>query len=320
MQKFQLTLLLTLSALMLQAQTPKVLILGLDGCRQDALRAANTPNIDALLPNALYSFDALTEYPTWSGPGWSSLLTGVWSAKHGVLENSFAGNNLDTYPCIFNYIEEFNPALRTASFVDWEPIQDYIIDVADVDFYSSLPTYFLADEEIRTKAVQELSENNPDVMFVYFGSIDEAGHTTTFSPSNPIYISAIEEVDGFIGEIMEALQSRPTYDDENWLVILSPDHGGENFGHGEAKEVERNTFQIYWNKDFTEQEIIKDSTKYKVKGKYSLFNNNDKYARATDAAPYNFGTTQDLLLNAAFAPQGFPEILPLYQTKTGTVV
>lgn len=302
---------LSLSTVLL-SQTPKVLIIGLDGCRQDALRAANTPHIDALLPNALYSYDALTEYPTWSGPGWSSLLTGVWSDKHGVLENSFAGSNFEDYPCLFNYIEEFNPGLRTVSLVDWKPIHDYITNGADENYYSPLATYFLADEEIRTKAVQELTFNNPDAMFVYFGSIDEAGHTTTFSASNPIYISAIEDVDGYIGEIMDALQSRPTYNDEDWLVILSPDHGGESFGHGEAKEVERNTFQIYWNENFSSEEIIKDSTIYKVNGKYSLFNNNDKYARALNASYYNFGTSQDFTIECRIRTTGFtgdPSIL-----------
>src|SRR5688572_21109732 len=44
----------------------KLLIIGIDGCRGDALMGANTPNVHALLPNSVYSLDALTEAPTWS--------------------------------------------------------------------------------------------------------------------------------------------------------------------------------------------------------------------------------------------------------------
>lgn len=97
MKNLLITILTFFTVLLVNAQN-KVLILGLDGCRSSALLAANTPNIDTLLNHATYSFDALTQYPTWSGPGWSSMLTGVWEEKHGVLDNSFLGSNYNNYP------------------------------------------------------------------------------------------------------------------------------------------------------------------------------------------------------------------------------
>lgn len=93
-----LSLLLLLTGSMFAQSTPKVLILGIDGCRPDALQAAATPNIDGLLQESVYSYDALTEGPTWSGVGWSGMLTGVWLAKHGVTDNSFSGSNFAAYP------------------------------------------------------------------------------------------------------------------------------------------------------------------------------------------------------------------------------
>ena len=59
----------------LSGGTKKLLIIGIDGCRGDALMGANTPNVHALLPNSVYSLDALTEAPTWSGNGWSTMLS-----------------------------------------------------------------------------------------------------------------------------------------------------------------------------------------------------------------------------------------------------
>src|SRR4051812_20813467 len=71
------------------ARAKKVLIIGIDGCRPDALRAAKAPNLEALIRDGAYSGKAQTGDATISGPGWSSMLTGVWRAKHGVRDNRF---------------------------------------------------------------------------------------------------------------------------------------------------------------------------------------------------------------------------------------
>ena len=55
----------------LPASARKVLFIGVDGCRWDAIVAANAPGIDGLLAHAIYSGNGLTEYKTWSGTGWS---------------------------------------------------------------------------------------------------------------------------------------------------------------------------------------------------------------------------------------------------------
>ena len=89
---FILTLFLNLSAIS-QIPQRKVLFIGIDGCRWDAIVAANTPAIDGLLSTAIYSGQGLTEYKTWSGTGWSNMLSGTWHTKHGVTDNTFAGSN-----------------------------------------------------------------------------------------------------------------------------------------------------------------------------------------------------------------------------------
>jgi hypothetical protein len=43
-----------------QTGTRKVLFIGIDGCRWDALQAADAPNLDNLLNNSVYSSDGLT--------------------------------------------------------------------------------------------------------------------------------------------------------------------------------------------------------------------------------------------------------------------
>ena len=111
------SLLLALCPLLLLSQTPTshVLIIGIDGVRSDALTAANTPNLDALISAGVYSPDALNDDITISGPGWSDILCGVRSDKHLVVDNSFSGSNYDDYPSLFQRIEDTYSTVNTVS-------------------------------------------------------------------------------------------------------------------------------------------------------------------------------------------------------------
>src|SRR5580765_8521405 len=106
MRHFLLVALL-LSAAISFADEPKVkkvLYIGLDGTRFDAIEKADTPNLDALMKDGIYSDtclilgDRYQKNDTISGPGWSSILTGVWADKHGVHDNSFLGSHYKEFP------------------------------------------------------------------------------------------------------------------------------------------------------------------------------------------------------------------------------
>ena len=98
----KLLLILLCLPLFITAQTTKkVLLIGIDGCRADALELANTPTIDYLISNGIYSPDALNDDITISGPGWSAILCGVWSDKHLSVDNSFVGTDYTNYPLFF---------------------------------------------------------------------------------------------------------------------------------------------------------------------------------------------------------------------------
>ncbi len=217
----------------------RVLIIGLDGARPDAIQLANTPTIDALVANGTYSWDALNEGTTSSGPGWSNILTGVWQDKHGVVDNSFNGSDFTSYPPLFKRIEEHDPDLYTISICEWRPINDFIItQTADEVINTSGP----ADTE--AKVISALTSKDPDVMFVHLDSPDHAGHSYGFSQDIPQYISTLEAVDTSIGKMLEALESRATREEENWLIIITTDHGGLGNSHGGSSLDERNVFFI----------------------------------------------------------------------------
>ena len=66
-----------------QDKKRKVLMIGIDGCRSDALSQALTPNIDSIIAHGAYSLQAQTGNYTVSGAGWSNTFTGVWENKQG---------------------------------------------------------------------------------------------------------------------------------------------------------------------------------------------------------------------------------------------
>lgn len=267
----------------------KLLIIGIDGCRGDALMGANTPNVHSLLSNSVYSLDALTEAPTWSGNGWSTMLSGVTHLKHGVTDNSFSSPNFTTYPSFLKRLETYNSALKTMSIVHWAPINTYIVD--GIDLEKTLTT----DLAVKNEVVNALTNDNPDALFMHFDDVDHAGHSYGFSVNVPQYKASIETTDGYIGEILTALRNRPNHANEDWLVIIAPDHGGIVTGtsgsHGGSSYEERNIFTIFNNKNFVAHKIEKAAdVTTSITGSFVNFNANTVYA-STNNALYNFGTS-----------------------------
>ena len=51
------------------------------------------------------------------------------------------------------------------------------------------------------------------------------------------YVQSIETVDEQIGQLLDAVLARPTYVSEDWLVLVTTDHGGlENLHGGQSAE------------------------------------------------------------------------------------
>ncbi|WP_327414186.1 alkaline phosphatase family protein [Streptomyces sp. NBC_01233] len=236
------------------AGTGKVLVIGIDGAVLDRVKAANAPNLQGLMAQGLTARSTLYANPmaaTSSGPGWSTIATGVWPDKHGVKDNSFTGKNYTAYPDFLTRIENAKPALNTYAAADWEPItstdQNGPIFSAKIDKRLSLKGdrdgYRGEDPKIAAAAAAELRDQNPDAAFVYLGEIDAAGHS--YGAASQQYLDTIARVDGLVGQLLTAVQNRPTYAQENWKVLVTTDHGHtDSGGHGGSTIQERGTFVI----------------------------------------------------------------------------
>lgn len=206
----------------------KLMIIGIDGTRPDAIMAASaqtpgTPNLD-LLSSQAASFNTLTGDISFSGPGWSSMLTGVWCDKHEVLENEFATKNFADYPHFFVRLKAAFPGAITASVSHWDKINLEIVGAHpnSSDHTITSPT----DAAVATEVANLLTSTEVDAIFMQFDDVDHQGHDCCFDPTNQAYLDTIKTTDGHVGTVLAALNSRPNIANEEWLILVSSDHGG----------------------------------------------------------------------------------------------
>ncbi|MFE5394814.1 alkaline phosphatase family protein [Streptomyces sp. NPDC056568] len=226
------------------AKTPKVLVIGLDGALLTRIKDADAPHLDALMaagltaPSSIYANPLA---PTMSGPGWSTLITGVWPDKHNVRDNAFTGHRFAQYPDFLTRIETAKPSLTTYAVSSWAPITDTVLS-ARVDTRVSTPSAEY-DTGTTSRAVARLANGNPDAVFVQLDNIDHAGHDHGAASSQ--YLAAIHGADAQVGQMVNAVRSRASYAGEDWLIMITADHGHTDAGgHGGSTLPERQTFLI----------------------------------------------------------------------------
>jgi hypothetical protein len=222
----------------------KVLIIGVDGCRADALKqemdSGRAPNLAWLAANGFYTLDSWHEDITISGPSWSSIMCGVYHLKHGVTGNTYSGSNYNAYPYFPTHAKEIDSTFKCVQYTEWAPMSNNVYNdgwdqkIIGTDGYS---------QGTGAAAVGLIQDPNTDLLFTYFDKVDLTGHSSGFSPANPAYNQAIDSVDVQVGKIIQAMRSRPTYAQEDWLVLVVTDHGGTGTGHGGESYEERH---IWW--------------------------------------------------------------------------
>ncbi|MES2594440.1 MAG: alkaline phosphatase family protein [Verrucomicrobiota bacterium] len=259
-------------------QGRRVLLIGIDGCRRDVMQQVtqdgSAPHLTRLANegHACWNMEAggqiigTLNQPTISGPGWSTLFTGVFASKHGVLGNGdkFTAGHFTQFPHYFRYLREAKPQAWLGSIVGdtWPEVNSILLTgsgeklandttiVSHEIVMEGEKARKLNDANVAKEAVRCLSQENPDVLFLHFLDVDHAGHQFGFSTAIPQYVSTLQQLDKYIGTVMAALQARPQFKDESWLVIVMTDHGGLERKHGGQSPEERQIFAFFHQPGF----------------------------------------------------------------------
>jgi predicted AlkP superfamily pyrophosphatase or phosphodiesterase len=111
-----------------------------------------------------------------------------------------------------------------AAIYNWEPLRNLSQPLSlDFSWYRDLAYVEHGDDLTADAAIHYLPELKPDFAFVYFGTVDTAGHR--FGWMSAEYLQQAERVDRQLGRLLAALP-------DGYHVLVQADHGGHERNHG----------------------------------------------------------------------------------------
>ena len=263
-----LALLCLLLAGAASAQTRKAVFIIVDGVPADMIERLHTPAIDEIAARGAYAraytggeVGGYSQTPTISAIGYTNLLTATWMNKHNVDGNSDLKPNYN-YWTIFRIAKEQPKEFRTALYSSWTDNRtvllgegkpetghlkiDFVCDGYELDTVrfpkrEKELQIFDIDEHVAREAARGIANDAPDLSWVYLWYTDDAGH---FEGNGAFFDEYTLKADRQIGQIWEAVRYREEHFGEEWMVVVTTDHGRteDGYGHGGQSARERTTW------------------------------------------------------------------------------
>ncbi|MCL2630647.1 MAG: alkaline phosphatase family protein [Firmicutes bacterium] len=212
---------------------PRLLFLGYDGLRADMIPLASNKETSAILrvANDGGLFLGRTggakkgDQRVMTAPGWAAIFTGVWTD-----ENKVKGNKgISAKDPIFY---TFHTAGIDAGFYYyWKNFHTHNYK----NQYASAPSIFNRSENDNLVTNQMLSaiSGNTSAIFGVLDRTDYYGHRTGFNNGGNKYRDSFTQSEKDANRLIDAIEARETYENEDWLIIIASDHGGYLLSHGE---------------------------------------------------------------------------------------
>ena len=219
------------------AETPPLVLISLDGFRWDygTLHPAETPNLRRLMSEGVTARSLIPVFPSNTFPNHVSIVTGLYPAHHGIINNTFFDSALGS---IFRYNQ--SASARDSRWWGGEPIWITAVKQgrasacsfwpgSEAEIGGLRPTYWKPYDYAGISFQQRLDElvawlrlpaaQRPAVVTFYLEETNGAGHR--HGPDSPQLIAAITLLDARVGALSDRLRAEGIAPN---LVIVS-DHG-----------------------------------------------------------------------------------------------
>lgn len=248
-----------------EGKVRKAVYVIIDGVTAEMVERLELPAIEEIASEGTYgrcftggTVGRYDQTPTISAIGYTNILTATWANKHNVWGNDNLSPNYN-YWTIFRIAKEQDREVTTGLFSSWQDnrtvllgegkpetgnlVIDYVCDGYELD-YEAFPNkeydlrIFDIDEHVSKKAAECIRENAPDLSWVYLWYTDDAGHIFGNGETMDDFIRL---ADRQVARIWEAVKYREANFNEEWMVIITTDHGREynGFHHGGQSYSER---------------------------------------------------------------------------------
>ena len=207
-----------------------VVILGIDGLGGSFVEAAQTPNLDALMAEGVWTLTMQNALPTSSSTNWMSMIGGTSPDQHGVLSNAWQPGDSTPPPTLFAVLRGQRPDAKSGMFHDWQDF-DRLVEPGVVDRREHPGD----EQETMDAAIAWADANAPALLFIHLDHVDHAGHLNTWG--SDAYYNAVASADALVGQLRGALEANGMW--PYTALLVSSDHGGVAFNHGADTPDER---------------------------------------------------------------------------------
>ena len=244
----------------------KVLWINIDGAVGEVVKNSLPADgaIAKMLKNSKYSWMGMSDNRILSVEQnedpvtWATMLTGVIPEMHNITDDSYTTNveynpgneneKVSHYQNIVGYISGNDVNMLSLCVTPWEKLNKNMLNNAKTTITSE------SDAQTRDVVLNNIMSEDYTFILADFSEMFEAGKNGGFKADNPAYVNALKTIDGYIGEFLSAINARENAFYEDWLIIVTSNHGGTPDGHyGGNSEAERNTFGLFYYNHYTEK-------------------------------------------------------------------
>ena len=204
---------------------------------RQAVNAGKAPATKSRLDNSIYTFNGLADSRTsmtvTGDQGWANLLNGKLSEDS---RDVFSLMDASSKTC---------DVFTANSYLAQRAGEHVRLNGSDVELVEAVKTKLGSGEAI------------PDLTILTLSDFDREGDKDTYYDESGLYasdetVAHISLYDSYFNEILKAIETRPSYNKENWLVVFTSNYGGieSNEGQSAYDMKDRNTFTLLWNKNF----------------------------------------------------------------------